>query len=221
MADAAYWNGRYAVDGRLWAQGPSELARLTVTRLRPYAGPQLLVLDAGCGYGRDARYLAAELRCRVLGVDPSPRAIEGALAEPAEGLQVEFAVGAVGELAAQPEHAGRYHAVYSCGVYHLMRPQQRRAFAAALAALARPNGLLFLSTFSPRDPQHYAVGERVEGEERSWFEHVYLHFCTAEELAADFAPFEVLDLEEHPYEERNAGGVVHRHVSWLLEGQRR
>ena len=102
-----------------------------------------------------------------------------------------------------------------------MGPDGRRAFAAALAALARPGGLLFLSTLSPRDPQHYAVGEPVPGEERSWVEHVYLHFCTAEELAADFAAFEVLDLEERSYDEHNANGVVHRHASWFLEGRRR
>ncbi len=101
--------------------------------------------------------------------------------------------------AAQPGQAGSWDVVYACNVYHLMGPDARRAFAAALAALARPGGLLFLSTLSPRDPQHYAVGEPVPGEERSWVEHVYLHFCTAEELAADFGAFEVLDLEERSY----------------------
>ena len=51
-------------------------------------------------------------------------------------------------------------------------------------------------------------------------EHVYLHFCTAEELEADFGAFEVLDLEERSYDEHNANGAVHRHASWLLEGRR-
>ena len=95
-----------------------------------------------------------------------------------------------------------------------MRADGRRAFAAAFAALARPGGLLFLSTLSPRDPRHYAVGTPVPGEDRSWVEHVYLHFCTAEELSADFAAFDVLDLEERPYDETNARGDVHRHVNW-------
>lgn len=218
--EAAYWDGRYAVDGRLWGDGPSELARLAVTRLRPHAGSGLTVLDAGCGYGRDSRYLAAELRCRVLGLDPSPKAIAIASREPATGLDVEFRTGEAGRLAGEDEHAAGYDVVYSCNVYHLMGPRERRGFAAALAALARPGGLLFLSTLSPRDPQHYAVGERVPGEERSWFEHVYLHFCTAEELAEDFAAFEILDLEERSYVEHNANGVTHRHASWFLEGRR-
>ncbi len=63
-------------------------------------------------------------------------------------------------------------------------------------------------------------GSRCRGEERSWVEHVYLHFCTAEELEADFGAFEVLDLEERTYDEHNANGVVHRHASWFLEGRR-
>jgi len=61
----------------------------------------------------------------------------------------------------------------------------------------------------------------VLGEERSWVEQVYLHFCTADELTADFSAFTVLDLEERSYDEHNTGGVVHRHASWFLEGRRR
>ncbi len=218
--EAAYWDARYAADGRLWGDGPSELARLTVARLRPHVSPELTVLDVGCGYGRDTRYLAAELRCRALGLDPSPRAVAAARASRSVGLDVEFRAGDAASLAAEAGHAGAYDVVYACNVYHLMGPDGRRAFAAALAALARPGGLLFLSTLSPRDPQHYAVGRPVPGEERSWVEHVYLHFCTAEELAADFRGFDVLDLEERSYDEHNANGVVHRHASWFFEGRR-
>ena len=64
-------------------------------------------------------------------------------------------------LAADSERAGPYDIVFTCNVYHLLGPIGRREFAAALAAVTRPGGLLFLSTMSPRDPQHYAVGEPV------------------------------------------------------------
>ena len=53
-----HWDRRYAADEQTWGDGPSELARLTVARLRPYASPELWVLDVGGGYGRDTRYLA-------------------------------------------------------------------------------------------------------------------------------------------------------------------
>ena len=110
--------------------------------------------------------------------------------------------------AAEPERAGAFDVVFACNVYHLLGPIGRREFAAALAAVTRPGGLLFLSTLSPRDPQHYAVGEPVSGEERSWVDQVYLHFCTAEELERDFAGFEVLDLEERAYEEPRRDGAA-------------
>jgi len=61
----------------------------------------------------------------------------------------------------------------------------------------------------------------VLGEERSWVEHVYLHFCTGDELMADFSAFTVLDLEERCYDEHNANGQVHHHASWFLGGRRR
>ena len=227
---AEYWEQRYAGDGRLWGDGPSELARLAVARLRPAVatsaarnadGLPFTVLDVGCGYGRDARYLAAELGCRVLGLDPAPAGVTDARKQRSAGLEVEYRLGDVASLASEPGQAARYDVVFAANVYHLLGPIGRREFAAALGALVSPGGLLFLSTLSPRDPQHYAVGDPVSGEERSWIEHVYLHFCTAEELAADFAAFEVLDLEERSYEESHAGGVVHRHASWFLEGRRR
>jgi 2-polyprenyl-3-methyl-5-hydroxy-6-metoxy-1,4-benzoquinol methylase len=228
FAAARYWEKRYAEDGRLWGDGPSELARLAVARLRPAIAampgpdaPPLSLIDVGCGYGRDSRYLAAELCCRVLGLDPSPAAVAAARKARRPGLEVEYLAGDAASLADHPAQAGRFDVVFACNVYHLLSPDGRREFAAAVAALVRPGGLLFLSTLSPRDPQHYAVGEPVLGEERSWVEHIYLHFCTAAELATDFASFTVLDLEERSYDEHNANGVVHRHASWLLEGRRR
>ena len=228
FAAARYWEKRYAADGRLWGDGPSELARLAVARLRPGLAaaddadePPLTLIDVGCGYGRDSRYLAAELGCRVLGLDPSPAAVAAARQARRPGLDVEYEVGDVASLAGDAEQAGRFDVAFACNVYHLLSPGGRREFAAALAALVRPGGLLFLSTLSPRDPQHYAMGEPVLGEERSWVEQVYLHFCTADELTTDFAAFTVLDVEERSYDEHNASGVVHRHASWFLEGRRR
>jgi 2-polyprenyl-3-methyl-5-hydroxy-6-metoxy-1,4-benzoquinol methylase len=218
---ALHWDRRYAADERIWGDGPSELARLAVARLRPYASPELSILDVGCAYGRDSRYLAAELGCRVLGLDPSPAAVAAARKARSPGLEVEYVAGDLGSLASDPDHAGPYDVVFVCNVYHLLGPIGRREFAAALAAAARPGGLLFLSTLSPRDPQHYAVGEPVSGEERSWVDRVYLHFVTAEELTRDFAAFDVLDLEERSYDEAQANGQVHHHASWFLEGRRR
>jgi len=223
-----HWDRRYSADERVWGDGPSELARLAVARLGPHASPELTILDVGCGYGRDTRYLAAELGCHALGIDGSPAAIEAARKEHASALRrsraaqfdAEYLVSDVASLAAGGEHAGAFDIVFTCNVYHLLGPIGRREFAAALAAVTRPGGLLFLSTMSPRDSQHYAVGEPVSGEERSWVDKVYLHFCTAEELTRDFAAFEILDLDERSYEEPHPGAATHHHTSWFMEGRR-
>ncbi len=224
-----HWDRRYAAHEKVWGDAPSPLAQLAVARLRPYAEPGLRVLDVGCGYGRDTRYLAAELGCRVLGIDGSPAAVEAARREHSEavrrsggaGLDVEYRFADLAEFAADPESPGAFDVVFACNVYHLLGPIGRREFAATLSAVARPGGLLFLSTLSPRDAEHYAKGDPVSGEERSWVNGVYLHFCTAEELTRSFADFEVLDLEERAYEEPRPGLPPHRHTSWFLEGRRR
>ena len=217
---ARHWDERYRSEGRLWGDGPSELARLTVARLRPYATPELRILDVGCGYGRDTRYLAAELGCRVLGLDPSPAAVTTARTRRSSSLDVDFVASDLVDYAAKLGDDGRFDVVYSCNVYHLLGPVGRREFAAALGAPARPGGLHFLSTRSPRDAQHYAKGRQVLGEERSWVDKVYLHFSSAKELQTELGDFDLLDVDERSYEEQNPGGV-HHHTSWFVEGRRR
>ena len=216
---ARYWQARYSSTGRVWGDGPSELARLAVARLRPLASPDLSVVDLGCGYGRDSIHLAAELGCRVHGIDPAPAAVADAAAAAPAGLHLTFeAADAASFAAAAPQG---FDVVYTCNVYHLLRPEARRVFAAAAARLARAGALLFLSTLAPGDPQHWGVGDPVPNERNSWDDHVYLHFVTGDELGRDFASFEILDLAARTYDEHNADGVVHRHRSWFLVGRRR
>jgi SAM-dependent methyltransferase len=218
---ALHWEARYAAEGRLWGDGPSELALLAVARLRGSATPESSVLDVGCGYGRDTRYLAAELGCRVLGLEPSPAAVAAARRRRSASLQDDYEAGDLVNFAAGLSEETRFDVVFVANVYHLLQPIGRREFAAALGVVARPGCLLFLSALSPRDARHYGVGEPVRGEERSWVDRVYLHFCTAPELAAELRDFEILDLDERAYEEHNAGGEVHHHTSWFVEARRR
>ena len=71
------WDDAYRDGGRPWGERPSELAAVAVERLRATGGPGLSILDVGCGYGRDSRYLSRELHAPVLGADPLGRGDRG------------------------------------------------------------------------------------------------------------------------------------------------
>jgi len=73
-----YWDNQYENNERLWEETPSMLALAAAEYLQKTHGPAERmpgVLDIGCGYGRDALYLAGNIRCTVLGVDISEKAI--------------------------------------------------------------------------------------------------------------------------------------------------
>ena len=83
----------------------------------------------------------------------------------------------------------------------------------------KPGGLLFLSTLSVRDPEHYGKGSPVPGEPNSFVDKVYLHLFAREELMHDFGFLEIKELYEHEYAEPRATGEAHHHILWILNGE--
>ena len=82
------WNNTYQINKRIWGNKPSELASLAYIYLKE-VGTQytnIEILDVGCGYGRDALYLAQTVNCHVLGIDNATEAIEMAQ----NGLPIEL-----------------------------------------------------------------------------------------------------------------------------------
>jgi len=80
----------------------------------------------------------------------------------------------------------------------------------------KPNGLLFLSTLSTRDPEHSEKGTPISGEINSFVDNVYLHLCERSELEEDFSFLKIEELYEHEYFEPRATGETHHHISWIL-----
>src|SRR5262249_44649994 len=98
------------------------------------------VLDAGCGTGEHALYLAS-LGHRVTGVDFVPEAIRRAQAKAAErGLDVEFLVKAATTLGGWGE---RFASVIDCGLFHVFSDSDRRRYVQGLARVLGPGGRLF------------------------------------------------------------------------------
>lgn len=212
-----HWEDEYSTNERVWGDEPSELARAAVDHLKKTTlyKRKKSILDIGCGYGRDAYYYVDNLHCTVMGIDVAAKGIEiaqsAALERGTEGVNFECRD--------FRELGGRsYDVVCASNLYQLLRPYERRAFREAVKKFLKPGGLLFLSTLSIGDPEHFGDGDPIPGEVNSYsFTHrVYLHFCTRKELSNDFAFLHIVRLHEHEYDEPRAEGKPHHHISWIL-----
>jgi SAM-dependent methyltransferase len=135
------------------------------------------VLDAGCGTGENALYLAAQ-GYAVTGVDAVPAAIEAAREKAASrGLEAEFVVGDALDLDALGR---RFSTVIDSGLFHTFEDGERERFRDSLAAALVPGGRYLVLCFSER--------ERADGGPRR---------VTRDELRGVFGrpPFRVLGIE--------------------------
>jgi cyclopropane fatty-acyl-phospholipid synthase-like methyltransferase len=107
------------------------------------------VLDAGCGTGEHALFLA-NLGHRVVGIDFVPEAIRRAQAKAAErDLPVEFLVKDVTRLDGWSE---RFASVIDWGLFHVLSDDDRLLYVEGLAHVLEPGGRLFLTCFSDEEP---------------------------------------------------------------------
>lgn len=209
------WDFDYRERGRIWGDGPSELLKATLPLVRRAAAEKgrLRILDIDCGYGRDVAALIAEVDADVLAVDPSRVAVEMARAQLPADAGVEVRCCGYADV---DEAEGPFDVVMVSALYQLLRPTDRGALREAVGRLLAPGGLLLLSAMSPHDPQHFGRGTPVEGEERSFVDATYIHFCDRRELLDDFAFLDVRELREVEAEEHQWTGVVHHHVWWVM-----
>lgn len=154
--------------------------------LRGRITPAMRILDAGCGGGRNSRYL---MRCgaEVFGVDSDPSEVERirALARRhAPGLPPENFV--TGRLDRLPFPDGHFEAVICCAVLHFA--ESERQFEAMLQELWRvlaPGGVLFTrlaSTIGIEERVRREGGRRFhlpDGSDRFLVDEEYLLEMTA------------------------------------------
>jgi SAM-dependent methyltransferase len=107
------------------------------------------VLDAGCGTGENALYLASRGH-EVWGIDFVPLAIERAKDKANDReLDVQFQVGNALRL----EKLGRqFDTVIDCGLFHTFSDDDRAPYVAGLAKVLRPGGHFHMMCFSDQEP---------------------------------------------------------------------
>ncbi|MGH3319751.1 MAG: class I SAM-dependent methyltransferase [Streptosporangiaceae bacterium] len=124
------------------------------------------VLDAGCGTGENALYVA-ERGYSVTGVDAAPSAIAHARAKAdRRGIGVDFAVADVLDLAG---YAGRFDTVIDSGVFHVFSDEDQARYLAALHTACRPDAVAYFLTFSDRQPGEWGPRRMTEREIRDSF----------------------------------------------------
>jgi SAM-dependent methyltransferase len=218
VSNQSPWNSVYNSDKKVWGDKPSELAVNAYNYLRESQGfrkrKDIFILDLGCGYGRDAIFLAQNLPCHILGLDNSQAAIDmarqslkGALEKRIEFLCYDFS-----------NVSDKYDVIFISNLYPLLNPDERIKLRETIKRCLKPDGIVFLSTFSVRDPQHYGKGTPIEGEDNSFFDVRYIHLCTRQELEKDFDFLTINALYEREFHEPRSTHD-HDHITWIMMGR--
>jgi SAM-dependent methyltransferase len=211
------WDKDYERDKLIWGEQPSELALFTASYLKTtdIAGSSFIMVDLGCGYGRDAVYFCSKFNCSILGVDKAPEAIRMARSNTKNKASVQFQCA---DFFSLPPEAG-YDVVYASNLYQLLKPGERERFREIVRIMLKPQAYFFMSTHSASDPEHAGKGTPVAADPNSFIDQKYLHLCDEAELRRDFSFLDIKALHEHRYDEPRSTGEVHHHISWLLAGK--
>ncbi len=140
------WDASYHDGPAPWDVGRPQPAVVRVAAAGGFTGA---VLDAGCGTGQNALYLAS-LGLSVLGVDVAPTAVAIARSTSAErGIEVEFAVADALHL----ERLGRrFDTVLDCALFHTFDGQERVDYLASLRSATGPGTRLYVLCFRAEGP---------------------------------------------------------------------
>ncbi|WP_225728206.1 MULTISPECIES: methyltransferase domain-containing protein [unclassified Nocardia] len=138
------------------------------------------VLDAGCGGGHNALFLARRGHA-VVGVDVAPTAVARARSKAEKlGVPAEFMVGELVNPTGLPDDFGT---AIDIGCFHSLYPEDRSRYAAVLHGACRPGALLHLRCFSDRNQPGFA-GPGTKGISGAELEEAFGSGWDVEDLTA-------------------------------------
>jgi SAM-dependent methyltransferase len=140
------WDASYTDGPAPWDTGQPQPALVRLAARAVFTGE---VLDAGCGLGENALYIAS-LGVPVLGFDVAETALAAAREQADErGLAAEFIVADALRL----DRLGRRFAtVMDSGLFHAFDGEERLAYAASLASATESGATLYVLCFSDGGP---------------------------------------------------------------------
>jgi SAM-dependent methyltransferase len=212
MDSLKYWNEKYLREGLIWGKSPSMGARIFAEHVK--ARGKAKVLEIGCGYGRDSAYLAGK-GCRVTGIDASRPAIDMAR-RIWTGLNIAFKQGTGEDL----EFAVKsFEAVWSSNFLHLFRRKKRELLVREMDRVLDAGGLLAFSVASTDDPG-YGKGQALS--RRTFMvKGKLMHYYDKKEVLGTMKGFNILEGKEVKETVKHASGAVHRHVNWVVVGEKK
>jgi SAM-dependent methyltransferase len=201
MDKQEYWDGRYASEGKIWGESPSQSAHKALKLF--LANHVQSVLVPGSGYGRNTK-LFSTAGLDVTGIEISETAYKIAIQfDP----RSKFYRGTVLDMSF--DHRP-YDAIYCFNVLHLFRQPERELFLRQCLATLKPSGLAFFTVFSNDEP---TFGQGNETEPNTFESRPYrpVHYFTEYDLDRHFQDFKIIkigtirDPEDH-------GGQAHVHI---------
>lgn len=193
-----FWNKEYKDPGMfgLSDEVSTDLVKFTRWMQREYGKdvlrPDIFVLDAGCGNGRNLLWLNEMFRVAGLGYDISEEAIAQAHAVAKKqqwGSKLTFVVRSIGELIDLPDQS--VDVVLDMMSSHFLKNIERARFIAEVARVLKPQGVLFFKSFyAERDTHTKELLANHAADEENAYIHpklkVYEYVWTDSALEASF-----------------------------------
>jgi SAM-dependent methyltransferase len=135
------WQRRYEQNDTPWDKGQPAPALIRYLQQNPMAGR---ILVPGCGRGHEARALAQQDNCSVVGLDLSPLAVADATrlaTDAGMGGSVNFVVGDFFQQPAEMKESFDWLVEHTC--FCAIEPSLRADYVRSAAAALRPGGKLF------------------------------------------------------------------------------